>query len=238
MKKISVTKYDGTREAYSQEKLVHSILRSGVKHDEVIPLLTKIESRLYEGIPTSEIYQMVHGTINEAGFQQSSRFYRIREAMAKMGSIQFEQFVAKILDKEGFSCQWNVIVPGFCIEHQIDVIAKNENGESFYIEVKHHRNPHRLCGLGIVAEIWARLEDLKHGYETGKNKYDFTSAWLICNTKFSDHAKQYSTCKNLMLTGWQYAFDTKGQRINEGLEARLDLLDRDEVDKLLQKVIV
>jgi hypothetical protein len=37
-----------------------------------------------------------------------------------------------------------------------------------------------------------------------KNACKFGRAWIITNTKFSEHAKQYASAKNIRLTGWRY----------------------------------
>lgn len=219
--KIFVTKYDGSRQTYNQEKVLGSIFRSGVKKEDALKVLTQVEAKLYDGISTKELYQLVHEEIDRQGFHQHARFYRLREALAKMDPLDFEKFIKKILEKEGYECQWNVMVQGFCIDHQLDVIAKKDN-QLFFVEVKHHQNPHRDCGLGTVAELWARLDDIKDGFEKGTSKYDFSGAWLINNTKFSQHAKKYAQCKGIKLTGWRY----KGK---ESLERLVKMGDIQEI---------
>ena len=54
-----VTKASGEKQAFSEEKLITSIKRAGIPamlHDQVI---NHIKSKLYENIPTSEIYKHV-----------------------------------------------------------------------------------------------------------------------------------------------------------------------------------
>ena len=64
------------------------------------------------------------------------------------------------------------------------------------IECKHHENTHRYCGLGDVMETWARLDDINE-----KNKL-FDVAWIVVNTKLSEHAKKYCRYKNMRVTAW------------------------------------
>ena len=240
-RKIFVTKYDGSREAYNQKKVLGSIVRAGVKKDEVVKILGLVEAKLYDGIPTSEIYQIIAAV--------HPHLYRLREALAKMGSIDFEKFVKKVLEKEGFSCQWNQIVAGFCIEHQLDIIAQNKQiskacfsqaqnkaHKLYFVEVKHHRNFHRDSGLGTVAELWARFEDLKTGFSHGRNKYNFSAAWLITNTKFSGHAKQYAKCKGLKLTGWRHTLNgTKGEGMEKMVERLANTENTEWIEALKEK---
>jgi len=235
MRKIEVVKHDGSRQAYDQAKVLNSILRAGVAREKALPILSRVEAKLYDHIPTAELYQLVAQEIKKAGLVQHSRFYRLREALAKMDSIDFEKFVDQVLSQSGYLCQWNQLVSGFCIEHQVDVVAENKQQELFFVEVKHHRNFHRECGLGTMAELWARLEDLRKGFRTGRTKKNFANAWLITNTKFSDHAKRYARCQGLRLSGWRFSLN--GQQTDEGLEKMLEKLGLAEVDKMIRNLI-
>ncbi|MDO8551342.1 MAG: restriction endonuclease [bacterium] len=227
--KIFVTKYDGSREHYDQGKVVNSLLRSGIKKNELTMVLSNVEAKLYDGITTRELYEIV----NQCLFGLSSPIvlsaYRLRENLSKMDSLVFEQFVKKILEKEGYICQWNVIVKGECIEHQIDVVAKKQDS-LYLVEVKRHQNYHRDCGLGTVIELWARLDDIQKGYKKGINDFNFSKAWLFSNTKFSEHALTYATAKGIKLTGWRYGSDGKG------LEEMIQNAGINEVNRLVSKL--
>jgi len=222
VKKIYVTKHDGSRQLYDQQKAVNSILRAGVKKEQVTKILGQVESQLYDGISTSKLYHLVAVEVDKAIAPGQPHFYRLRENLGRIGSIDFEKFIKKVLENQGFECQWNQVIAGFCVEHQIDVIAKNKDHSLYFVEVKHHRNFHRQSGLGTVTELWARLEDLKRGFSAGRNKYNFSAAWLITNTKFSGHAKRYAKCKEMKLTGWRYTLN--GEK-TEGLEKMVEKLD-------------
>ncbi|KPJ70467.1 hypothetical protein AMJ51_01820 [Microgenomates bacterium DG_75] len=235
--KITVVKYDGREEAYNQKKVLDSILRAGVNKEEAQKILSQVEAKLHDKITTKKLYQIVHQEIVRQNLPIQSNFYRLREALAKMDSIDFEKFIKEILEKEGYASQWNVIVPGFCVEHQIDVIAKNKSNETFFVEVKHHRNFHRDCGLGEMAELWGRLEDLQKGYQKGKSQYDFSNAWLITNTKFSEHAKKYASCKQLRLTGWRYEFEDITKQLKDGLEKKIEKLGVEVVNQMIRDVV-
>ena len=207
-KKLWVTKYSGEKQPYDQKKVLGSIARSGVAKAAAATILGVVENQLYDGIPTSEIYEIADREIEKYGLPPERRpFYHLREALAKMGPFEFEGFVAQVLKKQGLVCQSDLIIPGFCVKHQIDVVAQDQQRGWYYVEIKHHRNFHRDTDLGTTAEVWARFEDLKQGFSHGRHQYNFVTGWLVTNTKFSDHAKQYAKCKGLKLTGWRYALD-------------------------------
>lgn len=237
-KKILVVKHSGTKEPYDQTKVLRSISRSQVGDERAREILTKVEQKLFNGISTKELYRLVNREIVKHDLPDCANMYRLREAVAAMDSIDFERFIREILEREGFDSQWNLKIDGNCIDHQIDVIAKSSRGKVYMVEVKHHRRFHRDSDLGTVVEVWGRLEDLKSGFQNKKNQFEFETAWLITNTKFSQHAKQYAACKNLRLTGWHYSLKEKGRPTSdEGLEREFEALGLEQVSALVAKVI-
>lgn len=63
---------------------------------------------------------------------------------------------------------------------------------------------------------WARLEDLRRGHRQGvENSLDVDGAWVVVNTKLSDHAKEYAECRDVRMTAWKYPE-------GEGLDAMVE----------------
>jgi len=238
MNKFLVTKYNGEKEPYNAQKVLSSIFRSGVKREKALKILARVEKKLYPGISTEELYQIVGREIIKEGLTNCSHLYRLREALALMDSIDFEKFVKEILASEGYQSKWNLMVNGFCSQHQLDVLAQNQNGQKFFVEVKHHRNYHRDTDLGTTIEVWGRLDDLRHGHQKGKTPHDFVNAWLITNTKFSAHAKKYASCKKIRLMGWRYGL--KGNGLvdpQSSLEEKIKQIGLKKVTGIVQRVI-
>jgi len=196
---VLVVKADGTKELFDERKIIRTCLRSGANKETAIGIAKEIKRNVKEGTTTREIYKMIVSLLMKAE-KVPAFLFRLREAMAELDPVSFEVYTKKLLESCGYKCRWNVLVKGKCVEHQVDVIAKREN--LFLVECKHHTNQHRLCGLGSVLQVQARLEDVMDGYAKKKNGYDFTHAWIITNTKFSNHAKKYAKAKNILLTGW------------------------------------
>lgn len=235
---ISVTKQSGKREPYYAQKVLDSIVRSRVEPGKAQEILGKIEGKLYDGISTEELYRLVYRAIVEEGLKEASTFYQLREAIARMDSRDFEQFVSDILASQGLETVWNQIVPGGCVDHQGDVIAKDKAGRVYWVEVKHHFEYHRDTDLGTMVEMWGRLADLKDGLLQGKHEYDFVNAWLFTNTKFSEHAERYAKCKKLRLTGWKMSLNDAGQEENEKcLDRIVGSLGFEKVVGLVEKAI-
>jgi HJR/Mrr/RecB family endonuclease len=195
-----VIKADGRREKFSMNKIIRTCMRAGMPKKDAFKIAKKIKSEIKNNTTTRVIYHLILDELEKRKIP-SSFIYRLRDSIAELGPIEFELYTKKILEAHGYRCEWNKIIPGKCIEHQIDVIAKKE--KLFLVECKRHFNPHRFTGLGVVLQLQATLEDLLDGFEEKKNKYRFDQAWLVINTKFSEHAKQYAGKKNIRLTGWR-----------------------------------
>jgi hypothetical protein len=165
-----------------------------------------------------------------------TKFYQIRETIANIDPTIFEHLVAEILKLKNYQTQWNVMVTGKCTQHQVDVIARKEN-KLHMVEVKHHSNPHRECGLGEVVELWGRLIDISQA-QGQEGWVDFQTACLVTNSKFSDHAKNFAKCRGICLLGWRY--DSVGFTAQEqgfGLEKLFEEVGKEKVIQMLQKVV-
>ena len=232
-KKVWVRKFDGQKELFDEQKALNSILRAGVNKKNAPLVLAKIESRLYPGISTKEIYGFLHQELKQSGLKPESKFFRLREALGKMGPLDFEKLVAQILSLERFNSEWNVFLQGRCTEHQIDVLASNK-GQSYLVEVKRRRNPHRDTGLGEIIELWGRFKDIG---ESSKNERAIKEAWLVTNTKFSSHAKKFARCRGIRLLGWRYNTTRLSESKTEGLEKILERIGKQKVLNLINSFI-
>jgi len=232
-KKIWVRKFDGQKEPFDQQKALGSILRAGVSKKNAPLVLAKIENRLYPGISTREIYDFLHQELKQMGLKPESKFFRLREALGKMGSIDFEKLVVQILSLEGFNSEWNVFLPGYCIEHQIDVLASNKS-QFYLVEVKRRQNPHRVTGLGEIVELWGRFKDIS---ENSRSERTIKEAWLVTNAKFSLHARKFARCRKIRLLGWRYNTTNLSENKTEGLEKILERIGKQKVLNLINNLL-
>ena len=118
----------------------------------------------------------------------------------------FEGFIARLFENLGYKVRRNLIIQGFCIEHEIDVLAfKGE--EVVYVEVKHHVQPHRYVDLDVVEKIWATLLDLREGYEKGFHGFNISKPLVATNTKLTWHASKYARCRGVDILCWNIPRD-------------------------------
>ncbi len=193
---MEIIKADGRKEPFSREKVIATCLMAGTSQNLAEEICDKIER---ENIRTTEdIYKKIITILDPD--TETHIFFRLREAIAALGPKNFEIYVKELLEAEGYECKWNSIIKGSCVEHQVDLIAKKEY--QMLVEIKQHVNPHRFCGLDVLLQVQARLEDINAGFVEKKNNSDFKGAWIITNTKFSEHAKMYAKGKGIKITGW------------------------------------
>jgi Holliday junction resolvase-like predicted endonuclease len=203
---IFVTKADGTRQPFDESKVVRTCLRMHATQEQAKSVADKIKKKIYDGIPTRKILQLIFDYMEKYKPEIRHRL-DLREAISLLRpKPDFEQFVALVLKELGYKVLTNQIIRGRCVEHEIDAVAIKDD-EVVYVEVKHHFQPHTYTGVGVCLETQATLEDLIEGFNLNTHTINFNRAMLVCNTKFSDHAIQYATCKGIKFIGWRAPFD-------------------------------
>jgi len=198
---VLVTKANGSRQLFDKNKIVKTCMRMGATRRDALEVADKIEKRLYNGISTAKILQML--------FQFMRRYkphviqiHDLRKGLSLMSSKpEFEVFVQNLLSHNGFEVSSNRILKGKCVEHEVDGIAKR-NGFTYLVEAKHHVNYHHFTGLDESRIARAVLEDVTEGYDLGKGSLKIDKAMIVTNTKYSDYATQYGLCKDILQIGW------------------------------------
>lgn len=160
-----------------------------------------VESRVYNGVESREILGMIFRTLGR--YKPAVRYHiDLRRALGLLRSKpDFEVFVQVLLSEHGYEVTPNRILRGRCVEHEVDAIARKD-GQTYIVEVKQHSDYHTPTGLDVARIARAVLEDLVEGYETGLNQLKVDRAMIVCNTRFSEHAKQYARCRNILHIGW------------------------------------
>ncbi len=195
-----VKKASGATEQFEKKKIIRTCLRMRASPSQARAVANRIESKAYDGITTKEILQMIFSYLKN--YRPEIRHQiDLREAISLLRPMpDFEMFVQTVLSEQGYIVSPNAILAGKCVDHEIDAIAKKD-GYTILVEVKHHINHHTYTGVSIVLETYAKLEDLRD------SNTEFDKALVVCNTKFSDHAIQYASCKGIECIGWNYPVD-------------------------------
>jgi len=211
---VFVTKADGTRQQFSREKVMRTCLRMGASRDVAESVADEIEARIYDGIATKKVLQMIFRRL-----RKHKPVIRIQIDLRRALSLlnpkpDFERFIQLLLREHGYEVTPNQIVRGKCVEHEVDAVAR-KNGETCIVEVKHHYKYHTPTSLDVSRISRAVFEDVTEGYELGLNNLKIDYALIVCNTKLSDHAKRYANCRGIRHIGWSSPKDRDLQTMIE-----------------------
>lgn len=195
---LNVLKATGQIEPFSEDKLRLSIQRAGIITDLRESVLTHVKSKLYDQIPTSEIYKHVIEFLGQSPNPFSKTKYSLKQAVMDLGptGYPFEDYISEILKMEGYETQIRQILQGKCVSHEIDIVAEKNNVRSM-IECKFHNSPGTRSQIHVSLYTKARFDDIKE-------KYNLTDVWLVTNTKITPDALNYATCSNMKILSWDY----------------------------------
>lgn len=196
-----VIKADGTKKPYDRHRVMRTARNYGVPDDYVIEVAAEVERHLYDGIRTRDILRMIHTYARRYHPAVEGRT-NVRRAIGLLGpKPDFELYVQALLRGSGYEVGAGRILKGRCGEHEVDAIARKD-GITYFVEVKHHHNHHRMTGLDEGRIARAIVEDVQEGYKEGKNHFTVDKAMIVCNTKLSSHAKRYAACWDIKHIGW------------------------------------
>ncbi len=204
MKDIYITKSNGQREIFNPDKLEQSLLNSGAEVNVAKGVVEHIARELEDGMSTSMIYDHAFYLLGKKIKPAAAR-YSLRRALGELGpsGFPFEKFMASVFKMYGYESDNNHFVKGHCAEHEIDLVAWNEN-KLIMAEAKFHNQIGLKSDLKVALYVKARADDLKNiDFSYGK-KRKLDEFWLITNTKFTDRAISYARCAGLRLMGWNY----------------------------------
>lgn len=242
MAPVYIIKASGERELWDSRKLERSLKAAKAAPELANEIVRHIEKDLRDGLRTSDIYRHAF-TLLKRYDRPIAAEYSLRKSLAELGpsGFPFEQFVAKLLEKQGYSTRVGVLVRGACVEHEVDVVAEKKD-ERLLVEAKFHNSSEIKSDVKVALYISARFADIKKQMERDDTLARYTQAWLITNTNFTAQAIKYGTCAGLALTGWNYP---KGHTLQDLVQEAqmhpvtcLTTLSSGEKQKLLSENIV
>jgi len=198
-----VRKADGSSQLFDREKVVRTCVRMGASRQLANEVVQKVECRVYEGMPTAKVLQLIFRFMNKdkPGVAQ---LFDLRKGLSLMFSKpEFEVFVRALLVHHGFDVSPNQILKGRCVEHEVDAIARKD-GVTYFVEAKHHLSYHALTGLDESRIARAVLEDVSEGFQNGTTDFKIDRAMIVTNARYSDHAIRYGGCRGLLQIGWNF----------------------------------
>jgi hypothetical protein len=163
-----------------------------------------IESSMGPLAESSDIYRRAFQMLRTEARPAAAR-YSLRRALFDLGPTghPFEDFVAEIFKKEGWTVEGRRMIQGKCVPHEVDVYAKRGN-EHLAAELKYHNSPGYKTDIKVALYVKARFDDIWQCSEEDKKVCPVDLGYLITNTKFTRQAIDYARCSGMGLLGWSY----------------------------------
>lgn len=200
----TVLKADGTYEEFKVDKLQRSLRRAGATKEEITDIVKKVELILHDGIKTQEIYRHAFELLRDSDAPIRAR-YSLRRALFGLGpsGFPFEDFLAKLFEREGYTTKTRVELQGRCAVHELDVAAYSPE-HTFLVEAKFHARPGIKSDLQVALYSYARFMDLQEMAVCQDDVCGVKELMIVTNTKFTSTAEKYAECAGLTLLSWDY----------------------------------
>ena len=203
-----ITKASGEREEFSAEKLRTSLKSVGASSALIDEIIAHVESELGDDVKTSDIYHHAFTLLRRHRSPAAAR-YSLRQAIMQFGpsGFPFERFVGEILKAQGYTVKVGGILPGYCVNHEVDILAE-KGDKHIFVECKFHNNNGIKSDVKVALYVKARFDDITKAHEMraeGEGRHPrIHEGWLVTNTKLTSQAIEYSKCAGLTLIGWNY----------------------------------
>lgn len=238
-----ITKASGERVPFDEGKLKKSLERSGANAELIANIIREVRNTLYDEITTKKIYNSAFSILRKKANSIAAR-YKLKTAILELGptGYPFEKFVGEILSNQGYQTDVGALVKGYCVSHEVDVIALKDD-RHFMVECKFHSQQGRKCDVKIPLYIQSRFEDVKKAWQRQPgHENKFHQGWIVTNTRFTKDATTYGNCIGLNLISWD---SPKRGSLKDRIESSglhpitcLTTLKKREKQTLLEKGIV
>lgn len=199
-----IEKSSGQKELFDIEKFARSLRKAGAGEDIINQLAHEIEERKQNMRTTSDVYAYARDRLAEIKRPLAAR-YNLKHALLQLGpsGYPFEKFIAQLFQEQGFEVEVGRVCKGFCIEHELDVVAQSDDAR-LLIECKFHNSFKLKSDVKIPLYVKARFDDLQKGFEVSGEPVGFTQGCVVTNTNFTTQAINYATCVGLDVLSWSY----------------------------------
>ena len=199
-----ITKDNGTKEAFDEEKIKKSMKNAGADSRTADYAIGSIKKNFKNYMNSGEIYKQAVKQLEKKNPAVALK-YTLKKAIMDLGptGYVFEKYIAKILEKYGYEIKIGQFVRGLCIEHEVDVVAQKDMLH-YMFECKYHNDTDYSSDIKTALYIHSRFEDIKKGCEAKLNDYNLKEGWFVTNTKVTNAAAKYAKCVGLGVIAWHY----------------------------------
>ncbi len=198
-----IIKASGDKEKFDPKRLNASLIRAGAGEHTAQNITDSVSKTIRHGMHSRDIYRRAFTLLRKETRPVAAR-YALRRALLELGPSghPFEDFMARIFEKEGWKVEWRKMLQGVCVPHEVDVYA-HKGPATLVAELKYHNTAGYKTDVKVALYVKARFDDLwSYAEKTSIPKVE--RGLLITNTKFTSQAIAYANCAGLELMGWGY----------------------------------
>ncbi|MDA3839348.1 MAG: ATP cone domain-containing protein [Candidatus Delongbacteria bacterium] len=217
---VKVKKSNGKTEEFSINKLERSLRNAGANNELIAEIVKDINSWITDGITTKIIYKAAFKHLYRRK-DHSSLKYKLKQAIMELGPTghPFETFIGKVLEKQGYKTEVALVIDGYCVTHEVDVIATKDH-EQYIVECKYGQSSDKSVSVQVPLYVNSRVNDIIRKREKMKEFDGYVFHGMVAtNTRFTHDSMAFSKCSGLYLLGWDYPE-------GNGLK---DIIDREKV---------
>lgn len=158
---LNITKASGQQVPFDIKKFQRSLENSGAGHEVIQQVSQYILSEIDDSITTKQLYKKAYAYLRKISGSVASR-YSLKKAILDLGpsGYPFEKFVGELLKYQGYQVEVGRVVRGFCVNHEIDVIASKDD-KRIMVECKFHSDQSRKTDVKIPLYIHSRFQDIQ-----------------------------------------------------------------------------
>jgi len=204
-KQILIRKASGEDEYFNVKKLERSLHNAGAEELIIWKIVEDIQNWIYSGVTTKQIYSRAFKILRRDRAHAAMR-YKLKEAIIALGptGYPFEQFIGQLFDYQDYEIEVGVVVDGYSITHEMDVIATKNQLQNL-VECKYHKDQGKHVNIQVPLYVHSRVNDIvRKRKEMPEFKNLSYKAWVVTNTRFSEDSIQYGKCNDLQLLAWDY----------------------------------
>lgn len=215
-KTLLVKKASGETVPFSKEKLEGSLRRAGAGEELINSIVDEIVLWIKDGASTKKIYKKAF-TLLKAKKSSLAARYSLKNSIMELGptGYPFEHLVAQLIKKQGFEIEVGQIIPGYCVNHEVDVVAST-TGKKFFVECKFYNSRGKNATVKVPLYIHSRVNDIvKRLKMDTANSHVVYHGMIVTNTRFTSDAVDYGKCYGLHMISWDYP---RGNSLKEMIE--------------------
>lgn len=204
-KNLLIKKASGESVPFSRDKLLGSLHRAGASDKLADSIVDEIESWLKDGVSTKKIYTKAFNLLKEKKNSLAAR-YSLKNSIMELGptGYPFEHLVAQLIKKQGYEIKVGQIVQGYCVSHEVDVIATSPK-KQFFVECKFYNSRGKNATVKVPLYIHSRVNDIVRRMKLNpENSTVSYHGMIVTNTRFTSDAIDYGKCAGLHMISWDY----------------------------------